>query len=359
MNTVLIFSTDPDSTLYAVTEDAGFTPVIDNNAHVLVDHAQGQTLVAILVDLTTDEDRGIEALQTFQNFPATAFVPRIAVVSADNKLPALENGAHELIRTPVDPIILRTRLRTMITLRQTMSAAQSDYQITELSLMGVLDVLEHDLRSPLGISFSSLELLSEFLEDEPNIAPPIFQLINNTNIALRRQLFLIADLLDWIRLTAEQYHYVPSNIAIEETINLGIQHGLALAESNGIAVEMDIQKGLGSPVGDAELLRRVINAGLDCALKFCLKGNTIRIRAFEEDGQAVITMTDPGRGIHEQFQNASIFDLGIQSEARNLGSRSSVAMGLPFARMAVERIGGTIDYLNEDELTTLRIALPL
>lgn len=359
MNTVLIFSTDPESNLHVITEDAGFSPIIDNNAHVLVDHAQGQTLVAILVDLTNDEGQGIEALHTFQNFPSTAYVPRIAVVTPDNKLAALENGTDELIRTPVDPIILRTRLRTMIALRQTVSAGQDDYQITEMSLMGVLDVLEHDLRSPLGISFASLELLSEFLEDEPNIAPPIFQLINNTTIALRRQLFLIADLLDWIRLTAEQYHYVPSNIAIDETINLGIQYGLALAESNGIRVELDIQKGIGSPVGDAELLRRVINAGLDCALKFCLKGNTIRIRAFQEDGQAVITMSDPGRGIHEQFQNGSIFHVGIQSEARNLGSRSSVAMGLPFARRAVERIGGTIEYRNEDDLTTLRIALPL
>jgi K+-sensing histidine kinase KdpD len=359
MNTVLIFSTDPASTLDVVTEDAGFTPVIDSNAHVLVDHAQGQTLVAILVDLTQDEDQSLDALQTFQNFPATAKVPRIAVINSENKLAALENGADELIRNPVDPIMLRTRLRTMIALCNNASNAQEEAKITETRLMGMLDVLEHDLRSPLGISFASLELLTEFLEDEENIAPPIFQLINNTNIALHRQLFMITDLLDWIRLTAEQYYYVPSTIAIDEAIELGIQHGVELAESNGIEIDVDIQEGLESPTGDAELMRRVINAGLDCALKFCLKGNKVLIKAVQEDGQVVITMSDPGRGIHEQYQDGSIFDLEIQTEARNVGSRGSVGMGLPFARVAVERIGGTIKFMNEDDMTTLRIALPL
>lgn len=359
MNTVLIFSTNPESNLDSLTEDAGFTPIIDNNAHVLIDHAAGQTLVAILIDLTSNEDQGLEALQTFQNYPATALVPRIAVISSSNKLAALENGAHELLCTPVDPIILRTRLRTMIALRQTNAARQSDYKITEMSLMGVLDVLEHDLRSPLGISFSSLELLTEFLDDEANIAPPIFQLINNTNIALKRQLFLIEDMLDWVRLSADQFHYTPSNIAIGETVKLGIEKGIPLAASNGVNIEVDIQDGLGTPTGDADLLRRVINAGLDCALKFCLKGNTIHIKAYEEEGGVVIDMTDPGRGIHEQYHDGTIFELDNQSEARDVGSRSTVAMGLPFARLAVERLGGTIEFISEDDLTTLRIALPL
>lgn len=360
MSTVLVFSTDSQTDLADIVEQAGFSPVVLRDIDDLImDNRQYKPAIA-LVDLTIDQDDATATLNALQNYAMTAALPRIAVVHADGHLHAVQNGAQELVTAPVGVIELRTRLRTMIALQQRATAGGKSDSINEQDLMGIMGVLEHDLRSPTSIAFASLDLMSEFLADEESIAPPIFQLVENTVTAIHRQLLLTEDLLDYFRLKAGQFDYLPRHYEVPELIGVATRLGKAQAASNGVQFEVEISNGLPMAHGDANLFRRVVTAGVDCALKFCLKGQKLVVRAYGEANGVVVEIEDNGRGIDLPYRDNTLFELENQSEARSSGSRSSVGMGLPFCKMAVERMGGKIDLSSDDEqnLTILRIWLP-
>ena len=364
MNYVLICTNSPDDTLSASVTNAGFEPRVGRSVYDIASLAADYYPIAILVDLTDDLTTGLANLDGLQNYPSTAFLPRLALVPPDEAImqQAIEQGATELITTPLQIIELRTRLRTlMASQKYGASQADSDATITEKRLMGILPVMEHDFRSPSAIALSSLDLLGEILRDEPEIAPEIFELVNNTIVALNRQLFLVQDLVDWIRLTARQFDLGHGSVNIANSIERGIQKGKVLAETNGIGMILEIEDNLPNPAGDAVLLERVINAAIDSAIKFCLRGQTITISARQGDDGIIIMLSDNGKPIMEQYRNNLLFGLDRQGEARHIGSRSTVGVALPFCQAAVMEMNGTIDFISDDDanLTYLRIWLPL
>jgi two-component system, sensor histidine kinase and response regulator len=359
MNYVLMISSD--NTLATAVETAGFSPIQSAKPLEIIEMAQDIEAIAVIVDLREALEAGLDAITLCQNYPTTAGYPILAIAPPEARLEALQNGATEFLTPPLDPLEIRTRLRTMIALNRVQNHSRDDYHITEQRLMGIIDVLEHDLRSPVGIAFSSLDLMREIMSDEPDLPPTIFQLLDNTIVAMRRQLFLIQDMIDWMRVIGGRYDYTATTIDVSEQVERGLQKGRELADQNGVAVQVDLPRNLPTPLGDPILFERVINAAVDCALKFCMKGNTIQIRAYEDSNGVAVTISDNGKLIKEQFRGNRLFELERQSEARHVGSRSSVAVGLPFCKVAVQRMNGNIELVSEDnpDITSLKIWLPL
>lgn len=363
MNYVLICTSQTNKTLSQAVQDAGFEPMSGQSVHDIVGLVVDYYPIAIIVDLTEDLEVGLVNLDALQNYPTTAYQPRLAYVTADETSiqRAIEQGATEIITAPLHFLELRTRLRTMMALKERGQNQSDDASITEKRLMGVVPLMEHDLRSPSAIALSSLDLLNEILSDEPDLPAEIFELLNNSLNALRRQLFLVQDFVDWIRLEAHQFDLAHGSVNITKAIEDGIQYGAALAETNGIGIALKIDKNLPSPGGDSILFQRVINAAVDCAIKFCMRGQTITISAQSENDGVTVTLSDDGKPIMDQYRNNLLFALERQGEARHIGSRSTVALGLPFCHAAIIAMNGTIDFISDDEanLTHLRMWLPI
>ncbi len=365
MNYVLICTTSSSDHLSQAVSQAGFTPLVGQNVYEIASLATENYPVAILVDLTTDTEEGLTNLEGLQNYPSTAYQTRLALTPPDGDLmqKALEQGATEIITTPIHIVELQARLRMAMALQHQSKtpSGSGDAIITEDRLMGILPVMEHDFRSPTAIALSSLDLLTEILSDDPETPAEIFELVNNTLVALNRQLFLVQDLVDWIRLTARQFDLGHGSIDIQQAIEEGIQHGAMLAESNGVGLELHIEDNLPAPVGNMTLFKRVINAAIDTAIKFCLRGQTITVKAERADDGIVVLLSDDGKPIMDQYRNNALFGLERQGEARHIGSRSTVGVGLPFCYAAITAMRGTIDFISDDDakLTHLRIWLPL
>ena len=103
----------------------------------------------------------------------------------------------------------------------------------------------------------------------------------------------------------------------------------------------------------------MIHALLDTAVKFSQPNSEIMITSEAFEKTIAITISDSGQQIKPQFAG-EIFEVNNQSIIREKGSRSAVALSLPFCRAALSAMGGTIHAKTNQttKLTTFTIQLP-
>lgn len=109
--------------------------------------------------------------------------------------------------------------------------------------------------------------------------------------------------------------------------------------------------------GDPDMLRQIVGNVLSNAIKYSPPGGDVRISGASRDGQAVLTVTDCGRGIATD-EREKIFEPYYR--ARNSRGVHGAGIGLYVARKFVEHHRGAIQIdgtLNEG--TSVIITLPV
>lgn len=110
-------------------------------------------------------------------------------------------------------------------------------------------------------------------------------------------------------------------------------------------------------LGDPDMLRQIVSNVLSNAIKFSAPAGDVQIRGESRDGQAVLTVSDRGRGIAPE-EREKVFEPYYR--ARNSRGVHGAGIGLYVARKFVEHHRGTIRIdgaLNAG--TTVTITLPV
>lgn len=320
---------------------------IVSDTYTLIDLAQQQRPKAIVIEVQPD-NAGLDLIQALHHQRIVAVTP------PQMRQAALEAGADELLTAPLDPIELRVRLRTL-TGFDPETGQQVHFDLHDI--LGSLDILMHDLNNPIGIVAYGLDFAQEISAEEDAL-PEIEVLLDNMMVANRRLRFMIEDMLDFFRLQANALPVSTVPVDLTRVVNDAIRNIQKVAAPNDILIENAISPTQPRPLGDVRLLQRVINAALDTAIKFCQPNSTITINASTDKDHVTITITDPGQPIHPNFTPEQVMGLAHASQAREAKSRSSVAMSLPFCRVAMERMNGSIALTSEANSTTLTLVLP-
>lgn len=93
------------------------------------------------------------------------------------------------------------------------------------------------------------------------------------------------------------------------------------------------------------------------ACKFSPQGSTVRIKLTRDTPWALITVSDEGPGISEEFRSR-LFDRFAQEDASH--QQNGTGLGLPIAKGIIEGHGGTIELDPDVEKgATFRVTLPL
>lgn len=110
-------------------------------------------------------------------------------------------------------------------------------------------------------------------------------------------------------------------------------------------------------MGDPDMLRQIVGNVLSNAIKFSPPGGDVHIRGESRDGQAVLTVSDRGRGIAPD-EREKIFEPYYR--ARNSRGVHGAGIGLYVARKFVEHHRGTIRIDGAlDAGTLVTICLPV
>lgn len=206
----------------------------------------------------------------------------------------------------------------------------------------MIELLVHDLRSPLSVIVSGLELMELELEGGHNQgAATVLGLARESSQHVMR---LMNDLLDVSRLESGQMGLKCAAVEVEPLLQTIATRLGPLATPAGILIEVKVEPGLPCLWVDAYVIDRVMHNLADNALKYTPNGGRICIWARREppggDARLLMGVTDSGPGIpagvrwriFEKFQRVD------PAGSRNEGA----GLGLFFCKLAVEAQGGEI-----------------
>ncbi|MCL6430707.1 MAG: PAS domain-containing sensor histidine kinase [Anaerolineae bacterium] len=208
---------------------------------------------------------------------------------------------------------------------------------TEQLRRDLVDLVLHDLRSPLATTLLGVEAAERNLQRED--ADRALRSLGTAGAALRRLTRLIDSLLDVSHLEAGQPIVRLQRVNPEELFQQ-IREEVQLAlVAHRLQMEVELAPGLPTIVADGDMLYRAVLSLLDNAIKFSPAGSQIWVRVGAQDYGLLITVTDQGPGIPRELQ-PRIFDKFIGLQLPH-GPRS-YGLGLAFCKLAVEAHRGWV-----------------
>lgn len=203
------------------------------------------------------------------------------------------------------------------------------------------DMIVHDLRNPLGVISTGLDLLERVrvVESDSQYARMVMDTLRQS---ANRMQALVDTLLDIARLeeAVMTLNLLPIDLgALVEDV---ITEELPLAEKGNVVLESRVPASLPMVLADRGVIQRVLVNLVDNALKFTPAGGQVWIEAQPQAEYVQIEVLDTGTGVPPE-ERARIFEkftrVQGQGEAK---SKSGVGLGLAFCQMAVDAHGGWI-----------------
>ena len=207
----------------------------------------------------------------------------------------------------------------------------------------LIDMLAHDLRSPLTTTSSALDLLQrgrDALDDEQHR-----QVLRGASRQNQQALSLTDDLLELARARQGHLELRREDIDVEEELRRVVDQVAEAGDWLTIEVEGATRARL-----DAARLRQILTNLLSNARKHGRPPVTVRVRV--DPDETLIRVSDHGEGLTDE-ERATVF------APLHAGPRAdSVGLGLWIVHTLAEAHGGSAFYTTVDDHPTFEVRLP-
>jgi PAS domain S-box-containing protein len=225
-----------------------------------------------------------------------------------------------------------------------------------------LATLAHELRNPLAPMRTGLDLLrmTGRKEQPAPAGQGSERVLDMMDRQLKQMVHLIDDLMDVSRINSGKIELKMERIDLRDAIRNAVEAALpaAAAADHTLGVELPAQA---LPVDfDTTRLAQILGNLLTNAVKYTPGGGRIQVALRQDDGAALIAVSDTGLGIALDEQR-HVFDMFSQV-SRNMGrAQGGLGIGLSLVRSLVEMHGGTIrvESAGPGQGSTFTVALPL
>ncbi len=220
----------------------------------------------------------------------------------------------------------------------------------------LLSSLSHDLRTPLASITGAVTSLRQLGDKMPAASrDDLLLAIEEESGRLNR---FVANLFDMTRIEAGMMKARREPIDLAAIIDASAIRARKLHPD--LTIDLSIAPDLPQAMGDAALLEQVLFNLLDNARKYGGADQPVAIFARAEEGGAMISVTDQGKGIPEADLE-KIFDK-FYRRAKGDGRPAGTGLGLSIARGLMTAMGGTIKATSpatRKRGTRMTIRLPL
>lgn len=210
----------------------------------------------------------------------------------------------------------------------------------------------HELRTPTSVikSYCDVTLKKERNKSEYEEALTVIR------DASERMALLIQKILDVARFESKNVLLKKEIVDIGQILNNAYKLMRPLANEKGIEILLQDGKEINIS-GDRERLTELFINLLDNAIKYNKKDGRVILSSAMKDGFAVITISDTGLGIPEEYFN-KIFDRFYRID-KSRGSVSGTGLGLSIVKAIVDAHGGKIEVKSKaGEGSEFKIMLP-
>jgi len=233
------------------------------------------------------------------------------------------------------------------------------YQALEMADRAKSDFVQmvtHELRSPLSAVQSMLRLL-----EQGYVGPVTSKQQDLIQRSQRRVSFLLSLVKDLLELAAgkvEQLRGEKNEVVLNEIITKVTELMQTSAQEKGLEWKVEIAEEPLVLVGIEEGLERVFMNLVSNAVKYTLAGGLVAVRAWSENDQIKVEVSDTGIGIPEEAL-PRIFNEFYRAKNAKAMEMEGTGLGLAIAKDVVEQHGGQISVESTvGEGSTFYVALP-
>jgi signal transduction histidine kinase len=350
-----------------------------------------QDFALIILDVAMPGMDGFETARLVRSRARNRATPIIFITGLswqdDEILRGYELGAFDFLIKPIRPEVLRAKATLFVTLqertlelheqavllrgeqeraherdlamqRKRFEAEALEHQMAQMAEADrrkdeFLAILAHELRNPLQPLQTAVELI-EHDADKP-VAERVRRIIHRQVHHIGR---LVDDLLDVARFQTGKLDLRRELVALDVMSEEALASTRGSAEAHHHTISAEGERGV-LVHGDPVRLVQVLCNLLSNAIKYTPQGGAIRLEWGRSDDQAIVRVSDNGRGIEPDLV-PRIFDMFVQERVTPDGS-GGLGLGLGLAKRLVELHQGTIHAHSDGpgKGATFEVRLPV
>lgn len=329
----------------------------------------GNEYALALLDVQMPGMDGFELAEFMRANERSRHIPIIFVTAgtgdASRRFRGYEAGAVDFIQKPIEADVLRSKSNVFLDLyhqrlqitaqRDEMALLTAALQVADQQKNRFLAVLAHELRNPLAVLASGLNILERARE---GVDAEQVRLTMRQNLAHVTR--LVDDLLDINRIERGKISLKTEIQPLDRMLPLALELARpAIADANHRLVVDMPDEPIVLAVDPARFIQIVSNL-VGNAARYTRPGGEIRLTVSTAYGFAVIEISDNGIGIPPD-QQARIFEMFEQSDTGLGIVGDGLGIGLALVKQLVELHGGEIELQKSlpGEGSTFEVRLPL
>jgi len=330
----------------------------------------------ILLDVMMPEMDGYAVCAALKHEALTAAIPVIFITARtdpESETLALTGGAVDFIHKPINPPVVRSRVRLHYELAQHRNRLEDLVQSRTLELAqardaaesanrakdAFLDNISHEFRTPLNGITGMAYLLHKEVQGERGRG-----FLARIDESARRLLDLVNDVIDLSLLESGSIEIAMQAFDLGGMLQQFVQDSQGPVTAKGLTLVQEVDAGLPAVVtADPARLRQVLGQLLGNAVKFSERGAvTLRVQPVAtQGGQRWVRfeVQDQGIGMTPGVQSGlfALFNQGDNSLARCYGG---TGLGLALCRRLVAAMGGEMDLTSTPgQGTTIGFQVPM
>ena len=299
---------------------------------------------------------GLDLVKAIKSDSSISDIPVImytgVMTSSQNLEAALQAGAADYIRKPIDVIELRARVSSMLEL----SDSYKEIKDLQAHKDKIYAIIAHDLRGSIG----SVKTLIEFLLEEDLSQDPetLRSLLQNTETSISNSYSLLENLLVWAQNELGTLDMERESLNLKEMVETNFSLYREQARPKGVQLTNKVSEHM-HVYADRNTVMAAIRNLISNAIKFNEQGGTVTVEAGQKQNMVEVYFSDTGTGI-EQEKLKSIFNTNNTKSKESENNNKGTGLGLRICKEFVSRNGGTIEAESEvGKGTTFYVKLPV
>lgn len=343
---ILIVDDEPANIFFlkGILEGEGYRVITASNGMECLDILKDTRPDVILLDIMMPVISGIEVLEKIQKNVNTKNIPVIMVTAKTESTDveeALDKGAVEYIKKPIDEIELLARLRTTLRIKKNEDILREMLQ----SKKDFINIISQDLREP----FSSISGFAEMLYYDKELVNNLNSYHKNFLKYIIRTSHNIVDyfnkILNWTNLEGKEIKLRLGDINLLKLINSSVVVYQTLITEKKLKIVNEVDEDLIVKV-DKTYFRQVINNLISNAVKFTPDKGEIKISSDKDRKNIKLVISDTGLGIHD-IEPEVMFSRFINTPARGTRGEKGTGLGLGICKKILDAHGFDITYKSE------------
>jgi two-component system sensor histidine kinase/response regulator len=295
----------------------------------------------ILLDVHLPDGDGFEVCRRLRGDAALAKVPVIFMTAkgeVESRLKGFAAGAQDYVAKPFAIEELMARIRAHLDIKGRIDALtreKEDLALRDRVREDMMDMVVHDLRTPLG----SIRMTLDLLHKSGLISNTQYGMfLRNAEDATEFALLMVNDFLDE-RTGKVHVELGPVDLS---TVFLRLRSLFQpMLDMRKLQFKIELPSQLPKIVSDTTVIFRILSNLLGNSVKFSSSGQPIILRAESFPGRMRLSVSDKGPGIPDP-EKAKIFDKFYRAGHPASRVAPGSGVGLAFCRMAAAQLNGRV-----------------